>query len=314
MDLLTNISVVLVAISPWVCLAAVLLFGWMYHLGVGIWLGCGALYLPLGVMLLPERIRSSAGARLALKAAGATCLLLLIGAVLLAAPNYVPGLIESSPTSVTCKPTSGVTKGIVVSGLNTRFDPILYVEDSGVAYHYRLLLTNPLGEEKCRLPHQYEDGFGNTLDFRLTDDGVHIQDNLGGFANFHWDGNQLLLDDSQSMGKSASALMPSHTAREMHRFGEFLLLIAPFIAWLCVAIFVRRHSAADSRSTAGATISIMFQVVGISIMLLLFAGVATHILPPIDMSPIRLRIAYCWWAFSAIGLAILTGLMLVVPA
>jgi hypothetical protein len=304
MNRVVHISVVLLAYSPWICLALAVPAFWFFDSPAGAAVGCVAIYVPMIVLLL-ARPALSPRARVFLVAAAATGLLLVPATILCAAPRF---LLESDTTpssGIVLKPWRGTAEYADISGLSVRFDPRLEKAKQGLPYQFRLGVRGRGGEDNCAPPRRFEDGYGNWLEF--TQPGpkdVQLVDNRGGYARIRWDGNQFVLDDFRAAGKSESARGPTPVAVQLGNWGGGLWLVTPLLCWLLLTLFVRQRQADRSESTGLAEVSAGLQGLGIAFVLCLALSSAG---PGHEMGPIGLLCF--WWISSGVGIFLFTAQM-----
>jgi hypothetical protein len=304
MNRVAQICTVLVAYSPWTFLGLAVPPAWFFASSAGVPLAFLAIYLPM-IGLLLARPAVSRRARMILVAAIATGLLLIPGVILYASPRFHLEPDTTASSGVVLTPWRGSAESVVISGLSVRFDPRLEKAKQGLPYQFGLSFEHRGGVSGGAPPHHFDDGYGNWLEFTQSGPGVvRLVDSRGGYAAIRWDGNQFVLDDSRTAGKSESARGPTRDAVRFANWGAGLLLVTPLLCWLLLTLFARQLRADRSQPTRRSVVSAVLQGLGIAFALCIpFSPTG----PGHEMGPIGF--VCCWWLFSGVGLFWLTAEM-----
>jgi hypothetical protein len=297
MNRVAQICLVLVAYSPWTFLGLAVPPAWFFESSAGLPVAFLAIYVPM-IGLLLARPAVSRRARMILVAAIATGLLLVPAVILHASPRYLLEPDTTASSGIVLKPWRGSAESVVISGLSVRYDPRLEKAKGGPPYQFRLSFQFRGGEEVGPPLGRFDDGYGNWLDLTQPGPGVvRLVDSRGGYAAIRWDGNQFVLDDSRTAGKSESARGPTRDAVRFASWGEGLLLVTPLLCWLLLTLFARQLRADRSQPTRRSVVSAVLQGLGIAFVLCIpFSPTG----PGHEMGPIGF--VCFWWACSGVGL------------
>jgi hypothetical protein len=141
-----------------------------------------------------------------------------------------------------------------VTGLNTRFNPVVSVADVKGHWEYGVEMENSSGSGGKGDRGELGDDFGNHVFISpLASGGVHLADSLGGYADVRWDGNKWVLLASRYGGQTGTALGPTEHGKTLLRMAGYLqgLGIVAVMLSVAVTLVINDVHAANRPSLSG---------------------------------------------------------------
>jgi hypothetical protein len=158
-------------------------------------------------------------------------------------------------------------------------------------------------------PGTIKDGYGNLVRFSVSRPEIlHLEDQLGGFADVDWSGPAPVLVASRAMVRSTSARVPTLRARRLVNVGHILLLVSPLLAWLLLsaAIAGARSGRRSWTATARLYLSCVLQTAGL--VLVVLAATVPH--SPGDQGMGKAMLFLLAFAASGMGLLLMSAALL----
>ena len=265
---MNRISIILLALSPYLVLGCLAGFGIAYESPMGSLIGDPFVFGPLAYLALSIQAAITPTARRFLRLALAAGILLIAGIAL----HFAPQMSSNSGSSTAIRldapdhpmPADGAA---VLRGLHVK-DGIMILKNAAGREN-----TDPSPFSACDYldwfypPSHFSDEDGHGIDFKLTGNNLlHFQDDDGSYADVQWTGSQFVLAASQSAGHVAPVGYPSAAAARAAKIGDLLIVLAPMLAWLLVTFFVQKQIQEFAPPRGSLVLSAVLQVLGMLIL------------------------------------------------
>ncbi len=312
-DNLLSVLFVILAGSPWLTLVALVI---SYLVISAPWPGAAfyaAVFFPLALLALVPGLRPKARrAKVLISLALASLVLLIPGTILARATENL--LVEDPVVPAIALESHGGS--LRIKGLSIRWPPDIRRYAPGAGAEFGVEMSVKGGVHGRAVPCTMEDGYGNSVQIQVKRQGVlHLEDQLGGFADIDWTGPVPVLLASRAVGRSASARGPTPLAWHLVSAGEWLVLVTPFIAWsLWTAALAHTGRLCGWVGSADLYLSFLFQTGGligfILVLFLMVTGPGAGGDQAMGHAILVIALAFLALGVSLIGLGIMSFLLL----
>lgn len=272
-------SIRVLVLSPILTVAAAVIFQSALGASIG------------GVLLAVPAIALGASQRTGLVRMARWCMYSIagigVGVVLLSLLLGIPSVTARAPAGaigLISGPGAGLPPGFsipntvstVVTGLNTRFDPVVRAEKMANRVQYRVDMECRGGEGGTDSTGTLDDGFGNCIVMSpVKPEGVRLADSLGGYAEVKWDGKQWALMACGYGGQVGTALGPTADGKRRLRIAENLLPVCLVAAMFMLALTICVQNSREPGSSA-VVLSAVLLAIGLAGLMYSFINDLVH--------------------------------------